>query len=221
MSKSTTSGRGFLARAMSAALLVFMTACAQGSDLPGDEPCAGDSACPEPQAGAVKRVFVTSATFPGGALGGASGADERCYAAARAAELGGTWKAWMSTSSEDAIDRIEDVGPWYLVNSATKVFNNKANLTTVPLASITLDEQGKRHGPFTQSGLYVAWTGTSSGGVKTGETCSDWMDSSFDGWGTYGYPAGFVSQAPSQQWGGDSQYGNPCDEQAGLICFEQ
>ena len=215
--------RRFLARSLPAALLVFMTACAQGSDFPGDEPaaCAGGSTCPGQEPAAVKRVFVTSVTYPGGALGGSAGADEKCNAAAQAAVLAGTWKAWISTSSEDAVDRIEDVGPWYLVDGATRVFNNKANLTTLPLASIALDEQGKRHDPFTQGGLYMAWTGTNSWGTKTSETCSDWMDSSGNGWGVYGYPAGFPSQAPSQQWGGDSQYANPCDERAGLICFEQ
>ena len=68
------------------------------------------------------------------------GADAKCQLAADSQLLGGTFKAWISTTSGNAIDRIADVGPWVLVDNATKVFNNKANLQTVPLSAIWLTE---------------------------------------------------------------------------------
>jgi hypothetical protein len=51
----------------------------------------------------------------GGNLGGISGADDLCRKAAEAAcdcAKGKTWRAFLSTTKEDAIDRIGE-GPWY------------------------------------------------------------------------------------------------------------
>jgi hypothetical protein len=51
----------------------------------------------------------------GGNLGGIEGADSHCELLAEAAGISGkTWKAYLSTTSEDARDRI-GTGPWYNV----------------------------------------------------------------------------------------------------------
>src|SRR5690242_15690863 len=42
-----------------------------------------------------RRVFVTSKTYQG-TLGGLAGADMECQKLADAANLGGTWMAWLS-----------------------------------------------------------------------------------------------------------------------------
>src|SRR5688500_4322657 len=87
----------------------------------------------------AKRIFVTSLgytgdrTTAGGAATGWQGADALCDLAAAGAALGGAWVAWASDSGTNAIDRIMDVGPWYFVDGATLVFNNKANLATSPV----------------------------------------------------------------------------------------
>src|SRR5262245_2730644 len=83
-----------------------------------------------------KRIFVTSTPYTGdlktngAGMTGLHGADNLCGLAATAAGLGGTWTAWLSSSTVDAIDRINDVGPWYLVDRCTLVFNNKASIVT-------------------------------------------------------------------------------------------
>src|SRR5438105_668310 len=75
------------------------------SDMTTDVFVAADAASPDIASTApVKRVFVTHATFRGD-FGGESFADEQCNLAAWAAGLGGTWRAWLSTSSAAAIDR--------------------------------------------------------------------------------------------------------------------
>ncbi len=86
-----------------------------------------------------KRIFLTSSTYEGGALGGVSGADQKCTLSAQAVGLSGTWIALVS-----GLDRISDVGPWYLLDG-TKVFNNKAGLSTTPFAVISIDERGGAH----------------------------------------------------------------------------
>ncbi len=59
--------------------------------------------------------FVTSVGTGviGGDLGGLAGADEMCQSLAAAVDAGDlTWHAYLSTSTEDARDRI-GTGPWY------------------------------------------------------------------------------------------------------------
>jgi hypothetical protein len=58
--------------------------------------------------------FITSAgPGDGGNLGGLGGADAHCQKLAEAAGAGGkTWRAYLSTSTENARDRIGS-GPWY------------------------------------------------------------------------------------------------------------
>ena len=120
-----------------------------------------------------KRIFVTATSYIGGNLGGLAGADAKCNLSAQGATLGGTWKAWLSDFPTNAIDRITDVGPWFLVGTTTKVFNNKANLTTVPLQAINRNEQGN----VVDSANYIpVWTGTESDGTKALNTCSSWTD---------------------------------------------
>ena len=60
--------------------------------------------------------FVTSTNIGNGAdLGGIEGADAHCQSLAEAVGAGNrTWRAYMSTTAEDARDRIGD-GPWYNV----------------------------------------------------------------------------------------------------------
>ena len=56
--------------------------------------------------------FVTSAGSGKGAdLGGLKGADQHCQALAKAAGAGGQWRAYLSTNTENARDRIGK-GPW-------------------------------------------------------------------------------------------------------------
>jgi len=166
---------------------------------------------------ARKRVFFTSETdYYTGNLGGLAGADAKCTALAAGAGLGGTWKAWVSTSTVNAIDHIDDVGAFYLVDRQTLVFPSKASLTGTPLAPIDLDQHGNGVG-F----AYGAWTGTTVGGVYSGQACSDWTDDgsmSQAGRATVARPA---TVPPDTTWGGDVADPGPCYTDFGLLCFEQ
>ncbi len=159
----------------------------------------------------IKRVFVTSVLFSGN-LGGLTGADAECQSTADAQFLGGTWKAWISSGSVNAIDRINDVGPWYLVDAKTKVFNNKANLLTEPLSAINEDESG--HTP-SWTGLDGMWSGTTDRGVASGEDCVGWTSNLVSDSATTG------SMSTDQYWGGSPNGPIDCDAQEALICFEQ
>ncbi len=119
--------------------------------------------------GARRRIFVTAGAFPGNfyrSAGGLEAADAQC--ALSAAMLGGTWRAWLSGSSVDAIDRIEDVGPWYLVDRTTVVFDSVAQMATGPSSAIDMSERGER------LAAKSVWTGTAAQGTSAPETCSDW-----------------------------------------------
>ena len=157
-----------------------------------------------------KRVFISSNTTNGN-LGGLSGADASCQARAAAAHLGGTWKAWLSTSTVNAKDRIPDA-EYRLVDRSTIVANNKADLIDGSIdANINKDEFGAVRVPD-------AWTGTSGAGtVIANEICNDWTSAaiSAQGWqGKDDFPPS------SGQW--TSYGGVDCDVASlHVYCFEQ
>jgi hypothetical protein len=177
-----------------------------GSATGGGSAMGGGSATGGGSAGARKRIFVTATNYQG-SLGGLSGADSKCTTAATAATLGGTWKAWLSDGTTNAIDRIADVGPWYLVDKTTLIFNNKANLQTGPLDTIGQTEQG------TNVGGVAVWSGTSTGGTHSGSTCTNWTTSSLSVYGTSG------SSDSSQFWTDVSD--TACSQMQSLYCLEQ
>ena len=166
----------------------------------------------------VKRVFVTSSTFNGNlaatgvAADGLAGADKLCAAAAQNANLGGTWVAWLSTSTTNAIDRIGHNGPWYLVDRTTLVFPAKGAILSGPLVPIDLSEYEAQ-----PPGWGNVWTGTGSNGhlVDAAHNCSDWTTSQWPADGTTG-----VRFFTTTAWTG--YYAAPCNESNGrLYCFEQ
>lgn len=56
---------------------------------------------PIPASASYSRVFVTSTVYNGN-LGGIEGADAKCQARAGVSNLGGTWKAWISGTSDSS-----------------------------------------------------------------------------------------------------------------------
>lgn len=131
-----------------------------------------------------------------------------CQLAAQGALLGGKWKAWLSATGINAIDRIADVGPWYALDG-TKIFNNRDNLTTSPLNRLTVDEKGK-----TFNSLPVTvWTGTKTGGQQSNVNCVNWGSSSSTSSGGFGY-----GDSPPD-WT-DAGGAAPCSSSEHLICIE-
>lgn len=153
--------------------------CDDGNDIPGDgcQECAKDS-----------LVFVSSEYYKGSELGGLVGADLRCRnLAAKAGLLRAlTFKAWLSTASMSAADRlIRSPGRYLLVNGLV-VAQNWDALTSGTLENpIMVDESSMNN-------VSAVWTGTLPSGEPAPGTdfCGDWDEE----WGG-GHFAGFGDSA--------------------------
>ena len=151
---------------------------------------AGLSFAQEPADNA--SFFVTSENpGSGGDLGGLSGADAHCQALAESAGMGGkTWRAYLSTSSVDARDRIGD-GPWYNVRGEMIAGNvgelhgdNDLTAETAidengdtPDYLVMVDGQAQRAG---DSLAHDILTGTNEDGTANEATCDDWTNGTAD-----------------------------------------
>jgi hypothetical protein len=168
----------------------------QGNESAGSSaPDAGSDAAPPVASDAgsadtTMSFFVTSVGGPdGGNLGGLEGADALCttLATAVSAELGAkTWRAYLSTTTVNARDRIGS-GPWFN-QAGVLVANNVAQLTDQGVggtldqtwargdATIALDELGNQVPAGGAGGVqHDILTGTlEDGTVATGFTCNDW-----------------------------------------------
>lgn len=188
--------------------------CSTGSSFSSSTPRP-----PKGDAAEAKRVFVTSTTYhgnlktAGGASSGLAGADQLCNEVAASTNLGGTWIAWLSDSTHDAIDRVEDVSPWYNVDRSAIIFANKASLGTKPydtFGPLLADETGKFGG---NGETRYTWTGTRAGGRKGENFCNDW---STDGLGTYG---DYITASYAAGWANGTL--QECLRSAALFCIEQ
>ena len=164
--------------------------------------------------GPHKRIAFSVEGGPGqfltsqGNIGGLAGADRFCQAGADRYQIGGTWKAWLSDSQTDAIDRIADVGPWYTMNG-NLAFQNKAQLAGTPSNVIEYDMAGG----IVASSSY--WTGTNPGGTRAAENCNDWTSSSEMVTGVWG-----SGRETSNRW---TTYvpSSICLQGLNLLCIEQ
>ena len=125
--------------------------------------------------------FVTSAGPGDGAnLGGLEGADAYCQQLAEAAGAGGkTWRAYLSTSTTDARDRIGS-GPWHnaageLIAEDIEALHGEANAISKQTA---LSEQGEEiAGRGDTPNRHDILTGSNPDGTATPDvTCSDWTN---------------------------------------------
>lgn len=135
--------------------------------------------------------FITSNNPGDGAnLGGLGAADAHCAALAEAAGVTGkTWKAYLSSSAENARDRI-GTGPWSNANgvvvaeSVDQLHSDKNNLgkeTSISETGEVINGRGdepNRHDILTGSGL---------DGTLSGAACDDWTSTSADGTAMVGH----------------------------------
>lgn len=156
-----------------------------------------------------KRVFISSASYNGN-LGGVTGADAKCTALANNAELGGTWKAWLSSSGNLAKNRVQDVGPWYLVDESTLVANTRDELVACAnlSQSINMTENGNVL-DNTGTTLYF-WSGHYCDGTLKPQTCLNWSNSASPNQGGFGV---------ANDWSGGGN--DLCNGTRRLVCFEQ
>ncbi|MDQ3370786.1 MAG: hypothetical protein M3680_35660 [Myxococcota bacterium] len=179
-------------------------------------PPSSDAALP-PSGAAI--VFITSNFYDGdlrtagaGATG-LEGADQLCQLHADAASLPGTYRAWLSSKTVDAIDRITGPGPWQNTRDEI-VFQNRAQLQTHPIRTVGYDETGRALYP-------LVWTGTDVGREAPPQfssdptsTCNDWTSKSG---ATPGATYGDSGQSSSGAWSRNGYDG--CYDTHALYCF--
>lgn len=129
--------------------------------------------------------FITSTNPGNGAdLGGLEGADAHCSTLAEAAGVTDkTWRAYLSSSTENARDRI-GTGPWSNANGVVvaesvdhlhsdgNMLSKEASLSETGEVINGRGDEPNRHDILTGSGL---------DGTLSGNACEDWTSSSSDG----------------------------------------
>ncbi len=153
-----------------------------------------------------RRVFVSSKTYPGN-FGGIAKLDVACQSLADAANIGGAWIAWASTSAEPASTRLSHSTVPYVLVGGGEIAKDWADLVDGTLAlPIDHDELGQ---PIT--GETKVWTGTKADGSFAGGNCLDWAGSAGGVYGTAGATDGTWTFAS----------GNGCANEDRIYCFEQ
>jgi len=149
--------------------------------------------------------FITSQNPGKGAdFGGIAGADAHCAALAGAAGAGGkTWRAYLSTSTENARDRI-GTGPWHnakgeeIAASVADLHGDAAGLTK----TAALDETGAViNGRGDKPNRHDILTGSLADGSAAPQTCNDWT-SGGEGSAMVGHHdrMGLDDSAPAKSW---------------------
>jgi hypothetical protein len=174
-----------------------------------DSECATDRFCSGGACLLGKRVFVTSSTH-NGSLGGQSGADTVCQNLAMAANLGGQYKAFLSTSTVAAGTRMTQATIPYRTVTGTIIADDWTDLLDGTLdAQPTVTESGA-----TIATIFGVWTGTNeTGNLSTMSTtnCSDWTTAV----NTQSGVSGFANNA---QW---ADFGvGQCNGTRRLYCFQ-
>ena len=163
-------------------------------------------------------MFVTSQVFTGD-LGGLDGADAKCQAAAQAADLSGTFRAWLSSSTVSALERFVHSGVPYRLVNGKEIASNWDDLTDGTLAmGIDVSELKGAPGKGTHTcmpdSLSIVWTGTKETGAPVGGEyfCDGWVSPTGSGY------AGAAGSADST-WTANCL--PQCSDQAALYCVEQ
>jgi len=162
---------------------------------PGDSAVTADTATTPDAPTTTFSFFITSTGKPTGGdfrataadLDGLSGADAFCTSLAVAAVPAAatrTWRAYLSTATVNAKDRI-GTGPWFNVN-AVKVADSVANLHDAAANNLkketSLDEKGQTvPGSVDNPVQHDILTGSLADGTKSPDTCANWTSSAATG----------------------------------------
>ena len=144
--------------------------------------------------------FVTSKTNATGDLGGISGADATCTQLATAAGAGDkVWKAYLSTTTEAAKDRIGQ-GPWFNAKGAQVAANLTALHAIAGKADLLIDEKGTPIDGQWNSAMSVQHdilTGSAPDGtlqppdaMGRSANCKDWTSAGTDAFAQVGHSDG-------------------------------
>jgi hypothetical protein len=165
--------------------------------------------------------FITSVGLGKGAnLGGLDGADAHCASLAEAAGVTGkTWRAYLSTASVDAKDRI-GTGPWYNAKGE-KIADDVASLHSDANAiskQTGLDEKGMTvNGRGDTPNRHDILTGTNADGTKIADqTCGDWTLDGAEGAAMLGHHdrMGLNDTPPAKSWNSSHPSRGGCSQEA-------
>lgn len=194
-----------------------------------DDGCTSDCSMIE-----ERRVFVTSETYPSDfktndnpmGVEGLALADYRCNTLAKALPGAGSYKAWLSTSSESPSSRFgtKFTGNYILFSNENGgkfhiVAENWDDLTNESLDhAINADETGA-----TVTTAKNPWTGTTAKGTSepadmmvVDQTCSDWTDAT----DTNNNKASVgASSAVDKTWTAGNK-SLPCSDDRRIYCFQ-
>jgi hypothetical protein len=226
--------------------LSIAAGCGGGGSGKPDGPAPGDasgSTIDASPASSNFSFFITSTGNPSGGdfrrsaadTDGLAGADAFCQmkaAAAVPASAGRQWRAYLSTSTVNAKDRI-GAGPWFN-RSGTMIAASVAALHMPAMNQINkangLDETGASiPGRGDTPNQHDIVTGSTAAGVSSGNTCNNWTSSAasgvtatvghFDRMGVAGNidPMSFVEAHPSQGCSADAFV--PTGGRGSIYCF--
>jgi hypothetical protein len=155
--------------------------------------------------GAYNLVFATTSNVPvvGRTL---QSADDACLAAAAGANLPGTYVAWMSTSTVDAIDRLGSASGWVTLDGLPFAATRQSLIAGDIAHPIRFDASRQIAG--------ITYTGTQPDGRFSGTACDNWTTTT----GTS--PIGMLDGSSTNFTDGLGPF--PCNLTAGflqVLCF--
>jgi hypothetical protein len=168
-----------------------------------------------------RLIFVSSALYTGN-LGGLTGADSKCQGLADAAGLCGTFKAWLSDGTGNAVDRLTHATGDYVLTDGHVVATGWTALTTATLQhaiDVTEAEGDAPVGTVKCGGSpqTPVWTGAASNGIGPANgSCSNWGSTSSGPGAAFGN-----ANATNAAWSGLCQITTVCPDTAALYCLQQ
>lgn len=185
--------------------------------------CAGTNVCISP-----KRVFITAGKFTGAQIGGLTGADAKCQAEADAAQLGGTYKAWLSDITGSPASRFTKsvVAPYVRTDGLVLAqnFDDLIDGTLGGPINRNASNQVQTGAAICDTNTFWVVTNTNSNGTMLSDTtsCTNWTTN------TGGSAWGRNDRADSLWSSSCSGGATPpapdipfCGKPASLYCFEQ
>ncbi|TPM39722.1 hypothetical protein [Mesorhizobium sp. B2-3-4] len=170
---------------------------------------------------AKMSFFVTSVGSGKGAdLGGLKGADAHCASLAEAAGVTGkSWHAYLSTSAEDARDRIGK-GPWFNAKGE-KIADDVASLHSDAngiTKQTALNEKGETvNGRGDTPNRHDMLTGSKPDGTRIADqTCGDWTMSGAEGVAMMGHHdrTGLDDSTAAKSWNSSHASRGGCSQEA-------
>jgi len=128
--------------------------------------------------GSTNLMFVSSQPYNGGSFGGVEGGDAACQAAADAAGLPGTYKAWLSTDDVSAVEHLRsfnpDVAVWLRPDGIIFALTLEGLTTIGPETPPSIDELSE---DLSETPFFSVITGTNSDGSPLpGFNCGNYTD---------------------------------------------